>query len=416
MIISEPEIKFINERIIVAAHITFDRRPLNKPDTIWFSFPEKFIPFISVRADPFAAGLLQLAMVLEEDLIIEGQVSPVLYHGMKEYQQTMSEWFPQIMCPIKIEASVQEALSADDAGHNCVTLFSGGVDSSYTLMSRLPDQQQNPASQVQGALFIHGLDIPLQNQNSYQESLTFFDRHISPLGVELIPCATNLRYFTSGILNWGLAHGSAIISTGLVLDRMIANLLIPSSSIDIKIPWGSSPLIDHLLSTETVKVIHEGSTISRIEKIAAIANWEPAQNYLRVCVDEDKRHGVQNCSRCEKCIRTMTMLEICGSLPKFQTFHGSFGKWDILKWTPHYEHGEFWMPEILSYVRAKQKTEYILPLRIADLKGKLRNGLRNLVPQLVFNWLKKKIFPYQKDMFNPDFLNERNSKRNLNSI
>ena len=64
MIISEPEIKFLDERIIITAHITFNRRPLNKPDTVWFSFPEKFIPFISGRADPFAAGFLQLAMVL----------------------------------------------------------------------------------------------------------------------------------------------------------------------------------------------------------------------------------------------------------------------------------------------------------------------------------------------------------------
>ena len=76
----------------------FEQRPLNKPDTVWFSFPEKFIPFISGRADSFAAGLLQLAMVLGENLIIEGQISPILYNGMKEYQHTMGEWFLQKSC------------------------------------------------------------------------------------------------------------------------------------------------------------------------------------------------------------------------------------------------------------------------------------------------------------------------------
>jgi hypothetical protein len=407
MIISEPEIKFLDERVVVAAQVTYEKRPLNKPETAWFSFPEKYSSVISGRADPFAVGLLQLAMVLNEDLIINGQVSPQLITGMNMYQRAMNTWFPELMHPIKIKAANQKALSSEVAGQNCVTLFSGGVDSSYTLMTHLPDRQQEPAAQVKDALFIHGLDIPLQNQSSYQGSLAFFKQQISPLDIELIPCATNLRYFTSGLMNWGLVFGSAVISTGLVLDQLTGSLLVPSSSIDETIPWGSTPLIDPLLSTETIRVFHDGDHASRTEKTEAISNWEPAQNFLRVCVDEERRSPNKNCSQCEKCIRTMTMLELCGTLPKFKTFQGHFGKWDILKWTPHYEHGEFWMPETMAFVRARMKNEYIFPLRIADLKGKLRNVLRNLIPLPLFNWLKQRKFPYSKDMFNPDHIDHR---------
>ncbi|MCD4671676.1 MAG: hypothetical protein K8R77_03340 [Anaerolineaceae bacterium] len=407
MIISSPEITQKRNLVTVSAQITLEHHPLNKPDTAWFAFPEKFLPFISGRTDPFAAGLLPLALALHEDLYIEGLVSPRLMYGMNEYQMVMSAWFPKLMSPVKIKSPAQEVLPAEHAGQTCVTLFSGGVDSTFTLMSHLPDRRADPAFQAKGALFIHGLDIPLQNQNSFAESLKIFNQQLALQGVEVIPCATNLHYFTSGLLSWEIAHGGAIIGTGLVLDKLIGNLLIPSSySLDELIPWGSSPLIDHLLSTETVKVSHHGATASRIEKVEAVSNWKPAQNFLRVCVDEKKRSAVNNCSKCEKCIRTMTMLEICGTLPAVKTFQQPFGKWDILKWTPHYEAGEVWIPQTLSFARTRRKNEYVFPLLIAHLKGKIRNGLRNLIPRRLFNWLKVKKFPYQNDPFNPDFLDD----------
>lgn len=406
MIISVPEIKHIKGQVIISARVTYDRRPLNKPESAWFVFPEEYSPYISGRADPFAASLLPLAQSLHENLIIEGEVSPRLVNGMREYQSAMALWFPKQMRPVGIFAQDQVQLPIQDGGKTCVTLFSGGVDSSYTLMSHLPEHQKDPIYQVQAGLFIHGLDIPLQNKNSFAESLNVFNQQLSSVGVSVIPCATNLHYFTSGLLNWGIAHGGAIIGAGLVLDKLIGNLLVPSSyALDELIPWGSSPLIDHLLSTETFTVIHHGTTASRIEKVSAISTWEPARNFLRVCIDENRRSALNNCSRCEKCIRTMTMLEICGVLPAFKTFRQPFGKWDIAKWTPHYEAGEVWVRETLAFARANRHNETVLPLLIAHLKGKARNGLRNLLPDQLFKWLKAKKFPYQKDIFNPDLIN-----------
>ncbi|MCD4673038.1 MAG: hypothetical protein K8R77_10275 [Anaerolineaceae bacterium] len=321
---------------------------------------------------------------------------------MREYQQAMSFWYPKMMHPVKIEAAAQEELSIDQAGKNCVTLFSGGVDSSYTLMSHLPEHEKNPAYQVKGALFIHGMDIPLQNKKSYEKSLQIFETQLSPLGVDVIPCATNLHYFTSGLLGWETAHGSALIGSGLVLDKMISSLLIPASdTIECLVPLGSSPMIDHLLSTETVKVVHQGSTVLRIDKVAAISSWQPARNFLRVCTDEDKRSAVNNCSKCEKCLRTMVMLQACDSLTEFKTFRKSLKRKDILKWTPQHV---IWSQQTLKFARDRQKTGLVFPLIIATLNVKINNALRWLIPQRLFAKLKKKKFPYQNDVFNPDRL------------
>ena len=405
MKLSTPEISLSKGRVVLSARVSYDHRPLNKPETAWISYPEKYAPFLSGRADAFAAGLLPLAQALGEDLTIEGPLSPRLLNGLREYQLALAFWFPQKLQSVQITAPQQTILPARQAGQRCVTLFSGGVDSSFAILQHLPQNQPDPVYQVRGALFIHGLDIPLQNQASYAESLQTFDQHLTPLGIDLIPCATNLHYFTSGLLNWGIAHGAVIIACGLALDGLIANLVVPSSySLSNLIPWGSSPMIDYLLSTETTRIIHHGVTQSRMEKVAAIANWEPAQNFLRVCVDENERYAVNNCSKCEKCLRTMSMLEISGALPSFKTFKQPFSKRDIFRWTPHYEFGDVWVKSTIHYARQQKKTQYVFPLWVAHWKAKLLSFVRSCVPRWLFNWLRKKKFPYQKDPFNPDFL------------
>jgi len=402
MIISTPQITLINGEVIVSAKITFQKPVLNKPEIAWFVFPESCLPFISGRADAFAAGLLPLAMVIGEDLMIEGPISPQLIYGLNQYQLSLNVFFPKQLAVVTIQANNLTQLSPVQAGQACATLFSGGVDSSYTLMSHLPDRQPVADFQVKYALFVHGFDIPLQNKLSYEEALKVFSQHLPPLGVEVITCRTNLQYFTSGLLDWEIAHGGAIISVGLVLDKLIRYFLVPSTySIDALEPFGSSPLIDHWLSTETVHIIHHTAAVPKIKKFEAISTWQPAQQFLRVCFDESRRVGVNNCSRCEKCMRTMARLEMFGTLKSFKTFRQPFGRREVMRWVPLYEGGDAWLFELMRLAKAGGKTEYIFPLWVAHLQGKIRFFLRKMVPKPLFNFLKERKFSYRNNPFNP---------------
>ncbi|HMD89971.1 MAG TPA: hypothetical protein VKF38_12485 [Anaerolineaceae bacterium] len=401
MIISSPEITLKDGEVIVSANIKFNKPALYKPENAWFAFPESYLPYISGRADAFAASFLPLAMAVKEDLHIEGPLSPRLACGLQEYQLALNFWYPKQLALVDIQAATLTVLPPEQAGQSCVSLFSGGVDSSYTLMTHLPDRQPNPDFQVRYALFVKGFDIPLQNRADYTASLKIFSEQLRPLGVEVIPCRTNLHYFSSGLLNWGIAHGGTIISTGLVLDKLIRYFLVPSSYALVSLThWGSSPMIDHWLSTETLQALHDGTPIARVDKVTAISTWHPAQQFLRVCVDDSQRYGVNNCSKCEKCLRTMIVLEICGTLKSFKTFQQPFGLWDIIRWVPPYD-SLVWFPQMLQCARVRGKTEYIFPIWFANLRGKLWNWLRKMIPKPLFNYLKKRNFPYQKDLFNP---------------
>ncbi len=357
MRISRPEISVVNGEMVVSAQVSFDQPLLNKPDRLWFSVPEKFASFISQRSDAFAVGMLALAMHIGEDLTIEGELSPRLLRGMAEYQQAFHFWFPQ-MSVIKNDASCLSKIDPLLAGKETISLFSGGVDLTYTLMQHLPGKRPIQDFQIKYGLFIHGFDIPLQNQPSFENAFNTLSRELAVLDIGLIPLRSNLRYFTSGLIPWSIAHGSAHIAAGLTLDRQCSHLLVPASHfVDDFKPWGSSPLVDHWLSTEFIEVIHHGINASRMDKIQAISAWQPAQSFLRVCINEKGRDGVQNCTRCEKCMRTMAMLELFGTLEKFKTFPRYFGVWDIARWTPHYGTSVVFTPSMIKICPADRKNK-----------------------------------------------------------
>ncbi|MBR0034197.1 MAG: hypothetical protein IJP54_00840, partial [Synergistaceae bacterium] len=74
------------------------------------------------------------------------------------------------------------------------------------------------------------------------------------------------------------------------------------------------------MSTQNLTFYSCDSGKTRVEKEAAIADFEPAQKYLSVCSDEQDggdNHGMNNCSHCEKCLRTMAGFYALGKLDNF---------------------------------------------------------------------------------------------------
>jgi hypothetical protein len=77
-----------------------------------------------------------------------------------------------------------------------------------------------------------------------------------------------------------------------------------------------------------------------------------------------------------------------------------------MQWTPEYERDLVWIYHLMRLARDKGKTEYIFPLWVAHLRGLIRLGLRKMIPKPLFKYLKKRLFPYQKDIFNPIYLDQ----------
>jgi len=56
-----------------------------------------------------------------------------------------------------------------------------------------------------------------------------------------------------------------------------------------------------------------GATLSRFQKMEDLSEFEPSFDFLSVCYN-----GSRNCGRCEKCVRTMLILDALGKLDLYR--------------------------------------------------------------------------------------------------
>lgn len=114
-------------------------------------------------------------------------------------------------------------------------------------------------------------------------------------------------------------------------------VLIPSSHTWGQLaPAGSHPVLDPLWSNGATRFTHADSDVPRTEKTAHIASDARLLAGLHVCWQEAK----DNCGHCEKCVRTMTTLEILGVQGPFprrlrarDIARSRIGSWEALDYT-----------------------------------------------------------------------------------
>ena len=311
MIIGPVEMVAGEGSVRLSARIEFEAGDAPEADTLWYEFGGCDETFFSGGADGFVTALLLLAMARGEDLRVRGILSSRLLQGLAEYQRVFQAWFPERFQRVAIECDGTRMMLPGERPAAVGAAFSGGVDSSFTLLSHLPSEAKGACDAIDYALFIHGMDIPLHDEHTFAVASQRYYEQLEALGVRLLTARTNVREFVD-VLPWELAHGSALGSVALMLDRVLGRFYIPASFPYTELaPWGSHPLTDPLMSTDTLEFIHDGC-VARVDKIAAVADWAPARSWLRVCWERPDAR--RNCCRCYNCVLTMVSLDIAGHL------------------------------------------------------------------------------------------------------
>ena len=190
--------------------------------------------------------------------------------------------------------------------------FTGGVDSFYALISA----KTSPGVLVLCARLRHRPGRPhsprclpgrLPRDRCRVRHALCADCHQSPAAQRLQ--GIDLRR----------SHGGALAALGHVMAEEVERIVIPSSYPyhDPK-PWGSHWDLDPLWSSRRMAVEHADATFRRDGKVRAIADHSMVRRHLRVCLTTKTPTG--NCSRCEKCIRTMIAFAMCGRLDACEAF------------------------------------------------------------------------------------------------
>jgi hypothetical protein len=191
--------------------------------------------------------------------------------------------------------------------------FGGGVDSLHAL--------RVGGRRIDAVVTVLGYDVALGDAERCEHAERSARAVAAAAGVKAIVVRTNLREhpaFTGA--DWERAHGGALAAVGHLLTRRIGRLLVAASyPYDHDAPWGSHWLLDSLWSSEVLEVAHVGAELWRGEKLRELVDDPLARRHLRVCW-ENLAGAFGNCGRCEKCIRTMLVLEQTGWLHAFEVF------------------------------------------------------------------------------------------------
>jgi hypothetical protein len=282
----------------------------------YLAFPTEMESFVAGSADGFVPMLLVPCLEMGEPLEVVPPVSKQLVRRIPRIMDVLLSLFPNFhRVSVKLNERTEPAPPPGDA---VASLFSGGVDSFYTLLKALTPGA-DPDMRPTHVFFMSGLEQPLDQSSGADATLDVVRNIAQQSGVGVLWGETNLRLLFG--LNYELYyHASALIGAALALSRGVKRLLVPSTfSYGQLIPWGSHPLLDELWSVESMDVIHHGAEARRVDKIAMLArDHRSIFRHLRVCLKNQA--GPENCGRCQKCARTMMALEVTGTLADASTF------------------------------------------------------------------------------------------------
>lgn len=301
------------------ARVTYDD-PALSGESYWIDVPQEYADSLSPNGNPWLACLMPLAMQRGEPVHVDAPVDAALLDGMADLARLWTAWFPPFRpVPFTVASVVGPSRSQESTGR-FGAFFSGGVDSFFTLLRREGERARNPYGVIDDLIVVHGFDIPLSDTTAYDRLRTSLHGVADEMGKTLIAVRTNIRLTRYRELDWArLGHGPALAAVALALEPRFRAVALASAR---EYPyssagWGSHPVSDPLFSTQRFRLVHDGGTYNRVDKVCAIADSDLVHRHLHVCW---RSLSDVNCGACEKCYRTMTTLAIAGALERCTTF------------------------------------------------------------------------------------------------
>ncbi|WP_081617386.1 hypothetical protein [Thioalkalivibrio sp. ALMg11] len=291
------------------------------PDRLYFRTLSRYADQLSEASDAPALALLIPAMAFGEDIHFSTTVSEKLLRNLNGPIQTILFAIAPHLTHVEVKAA--PARRTPHHGDALVaTGFSAGVDSFCTLTQYHPDH----APQGFGLSFLTYNNVGSQRNSDTREFIERYEtlkQKASQEGFGLVPVDSNMDDFFHALkeLDFMQTHSIRNGATALLFQERTCRFLYSSAY-----PYGSTfvgktrsighadPVLLPLLGTESIDLVPVGGELTRVQKTVALGENRTARRGLDVCVTNESG---ENCSRCEKCLRTLLCLEITGNLKNF---------------------------------------------------------------------------------------------------
>lgn len=373
---------------------------------------------------PFLAAISPLAWANQTEIIVK-TVDATYLSSLSKVRETLQKFYPQIRFIERIQPENVISPSVE-ASTKKLLLFSGGLDALTTFIRH---RDENPILvSVHHAHFSEDTDNHAQNDERANISFRNLDNFSQVAKTENRSIVTNwiyvfdhfwLRLYVTKLSgeNWyrRIMHGMTLcgLCAPLAYIEKANKIYIASSfTAEAQIPWGSHPDIDNNIEWTGTKVEHDSYELSRQEKIFLIADYLKSNPgvVIAACNQELNNVGTgKNCSRCEKCSRTILGLELAGVDPNnhgfsvdaetfayikksLQEHTWRFGDDEVFMWTDLKKHAS--NNREFAHHEAKVLIDWLKDTDIASLRGKPDRSRRadlffRLLPYPIFKLAEK---------------------------
>jgi len=305
--------------------------------------------------------ILPKALAEHFDFTIDGPVDAETLANATRMARTWELWQPRVFRAATVRATVTPP-PPPPGRMSELTLYSAGIDSTHMLLSR--GRLDRPGS----ALTIHGMDYSHETQRPFDELLEITGPLLTRLNYRRIFVRSNAIRLAHGFHGWGmLLAGHAFLLSGLFGSALFAADSTWEEDMAI-FPWGSNHVTDRYFSGYDFHLRPQHDTVTRSEKVAAIAAVPDALRSVSFCKDRSVRP--YNCGVCTKCVRTKVMfLLMTGAIPSI--FHNNSYSERLLEVLPLNDRSETsFLVDVYQRARDSGRLELVpgLEQRMADIR------------------------------------------------
>lgn len=253
-------------------------------------------------------SILPAAMAAGFNVHIAHPIDPVVADNAEHLTRIWEMWIPSRYRSVAVSGESGWQRTSKQRLPR-VDLYSGGVDSTYSI-------QQSASSEQRGyALTVRGLDYRSKNASAdrFPQLIAKTKSLLDKLNYQQIVVATDARFDPlSFTCNFTLASCLFLLS-----DLFEAGTIAADQSLDqdmVTFPWTNNYVTNRYLAGTDFAMRQVGTDLTRTEKSAVIAEKQVALPYLSFC----RKPAIlpANCGRCAKCIRTKIMFAAAtGQIP-----------------------------------------------------------------------------------------------------
>jgi hypothetical protein len=247
-----------------------------------------------------------LALKHRAHVVVDGRITQSCWKNTRELIDLYSTWLPDLVDRFDVSCvEVIEDEQARPTGKNAVHAVSGGIDSTYALITT----QEKHA--LPHGLTIHGADYPLDESAAFAELKQRTSKICDVAGIDLITIATDFRKLK---FDWRMGHMLNLAMVCHILGPEFRTAVVAADNTPVqdavRCPWGNCAEISRRLSGGGLAIHYEGYDANRLEKTRAIVEDGRYLEHVSVCYKDGSSGG--NCGKCVKCLQTRIALQLAG--------------------------------------------------------------------------------------------------------